>query len=303
MWKLLFTLLVATCHAQVFSPELIGSIAPASSSSGSSPPVSGFNIWLTADNPASMFTNIAGTIQATGSVADASKFVAKWQDLSAAGTNSVFMAIPGLSERRPCLSNSIAALNNKPGLIFGSPVFTSEERTWLQTATNNVLMGATGMTVFVVAVKQTFSGEAGDSFPMLITQGDGAIPWEMRVEGAAGGTTTNIDVQVNGGAVATTAQGFTIGKGYCWAVQGDNRNTANWVQYKNGAASTSVNLATDMFPSVNGVGIGSRWLSAARDNCWHGIIAEVVTYPWVLSSSDFSSVNNYLTNKYQLHDP
>lgn len=306
MWKFILSLLLAaTCSAQVFSPELIGALVPQSSSAGNSPPVPGYTLWLTADNPSSMFTNVAGTIQATGSVADASKFVAKWKDLSLSGTNSVFMDIPtGSFERRPALSNVIVELNNKPGLIFGARDFTTEERTWLQTATNNVLLGATGMTMFAVSVKIAFAGSAGDSFPMLMGfDFAGAKSWEMRVEGASGATTTNMDAVIDGGTVSTTAQGFRIGRGYCWTLRGDNRDTANWAQWKNGVQSTAVNLATDMFPKSDGLAVGSRWTSIARDNCWHGIISEVVIYPFSLSDLQVSNVTYYLTNKYALHDP
>lgn len=264
-------------------------------------PVSGAIVWLDATDSSTMFTNTAGTVLAVGD--SSQKYVAKWQDKSTPGTNSVYMDIPALNERRPALSNQIAELNNLPGLVFGCKDITGEERTWLQTPTNNVLLGATGMTAFVVGSKVTYTGESGDNFPMLIAHGAaGAQSWESRVEGATGGSTTNFDSIING-ATLTTAQGFRIGRGYCWTLRGDNRDTGNWNQWRNGVPSTAINLAADMFPKANGLSIGSRWMSAARDNCWHGVISTVIIYPWSLSDLQVSNVNYYCTNKYKLHDP
>lgn len=303
MWKfILCSLLITRAVAQnIITPDLVASWGVAASSVNG-PPVSGYIIWLDASDGSTLWTNVAGTVPAIDG-ATAQKFVARWDDKSASGTNDVFMDIPGLNERRPAISNSVVAFNSKPGLIFACRDFTSEERTWLQTATNNVTLGSTGVTVFCVSAKITWPSESGDSFPMMFAHGAaGAKAFEMRVEGATGGSTTNMDVIWNG-VTTGPAQGFQIARGYAWAMQGDNTDSGNLKQWRNGLAATPGTLATDMFPQANGFSVGSRWSSAARDNCWHGAIAEVIVYPYALSSLQVSNVNFYLTNKYALHDP
>lgn len=302
MWKFIFSLCLS-CSAQVFSPELIGTIAPAASSD-SLPPVAGYIVWLDAGDPSTMFTNVAGTIQATGSVNNASKFVAKWQDKSivSGGTNSVFMAIPGIPERRPALSNSLACFNNRPALIFAHRDFTTEERTWLQSETNKTILGTTGITVFAVGQYNIQAGTAGSQFDMLWTYGDGDT-WELRRQNVS----TNMESIGPAGGVPDPILGLRSDIGNCWITRCFNFNGAggnNLTIWRNMTASNSASFNdAAWWPRQEGYCVGARWSTAARDNCWHGAIAEIIVYPWAMSIAEIASVNTYLTNKFKLHDP
>jgi len=257
------------------------------------PPVAGYVLWVHADDPTSMFADVAGTVPTVAGTANG--FVAKWVDRSVPATNSVYMDAPLSQERRPALSNNW--INGLPALNFGDPIVTPEQRTWLQTATNNVTIGTTGTTVYVVssynppAIYQNFAG--------LYAEGGF---WELRrTNSSATSTATNIEI-----AGTSVGVGFRANVAYVWTAKLGNNSAAfnNIRLYRNGQILSSNSLAVATFPTRVAVLIGKRIAyPTVEDDCWHGFIAEVIAYPWFQSEAESASVNNYLTNKYQCVTP
>ena len=288
---LAFAALSASGALSLRDPAFVASLGSASGgSAGDVPPVSGFSLWVHADDSTGMFTNTAMTAAATADNAH----VAAWKDRSTAGTNSLFM-LAGNGESRPFLSNSW--FNGKPALIFGDEA----NGQYLQTATNKVLWGSTGLTWFAVA--QNFDPTGGGSqFGMLLTLGAAVNPFiEMRRLNLS----TNVEMLSGNGTTSIGGPGYRTSKGYAWCGWSKNGTLNNVGIYRNGAGSLTSDASGGSFwPNTNGFGVARRWAPNNNVfNLWHGAIAEVIVYPWPLSTLEISNVNFYLTNKYALHDP
>jgi hypothetical protein len=275
------------------------------------PPVNGYTLWLHADDTTSLFTNAAGTVPADISSSDGRR-IGKWLDRSTvAGTNHVVMdMLPSAGqERRPWITNSNPnAFNGKPSLYFS--YYGEQSQTFLNSLTNNITFGAvTGLTVFAAVTAEV---NIGDAYDMIFSWNDvSAKFWELHMNNQV----RQIGWWDPGNAsLEPNPPTITNKTGYCYGAlyfdggntSGNNPNSPNGSLRvsRNGNASTSTSFSGTHLPLAGWLGIGHRGQSGSGiANFWSGSIAEVIVYPWGLSQVEFSNVNYYVTNKYNLHEP
>jgi hypothetical protein len=284
-----FVLILFTSLCLAQSPVVLFFRGAASAPAVEPPPVAGFDYWFTTRDTNSMWTNVAGTVYAVPDGGD-QRFVAKMLNQSASNTNHLFMAFPDANERRPALSNAWSAFNGQNALAY-SPSLTAQERVFLQTMTNNIPFGTTGITVFVVA--QLINSGVGGAFAMLTTFNQpGGVFSEFR----RNNTAFQMQLILGGGAFGSTVQAFADGETAVWAWRHFNAAANNVTVFKNGTATTESYNDSAYYPNTNGFGLGTRWDTSIGDGKWHGTIGDTIIYPWALSNLEVSNVNYYLTN-------
>jgi len=229
---LAFVLILFTSLCLAQSPVVLffrGSSAPAIEP----PPVAGFDYWFTPRDTNSMWTNVAGTVTAIPDDGDR-RFVAKMLNQSASNTNHLFMAFPDANERRPALSNAWSAFNGQNALAY-SPSLTVNERVLLETMTNNIPFGSTGITVFTTA--QLINSGIGGAFAVLNcfdTGAGGATFSELR----RNNTAFSMHLLLGAATFISTAQSFTNGEPAVWCWRHFNGTANNVTLFKNGAGTT-----------------------------------------------------------------
>ena len=262
---------------------------------GNGPPVSGFTLWLHADDTSSLFTNdhttnISGAVQAT-----AGERVGIWLDRSiVAGTNHLYQfdATSGGNDRRPTLSSGWS--NSMPVVTFPGSALNNQAR--LQSLTNNITFGVNTSAVTVCWIGAL--NNSGDSFNCVVCL-DRTKMFLRRDN-----TNQKLEWGVNNGWAAT-ANNFTYGKGYCWigtfitnnAVQ----NNGSWALYRNGGTPDTVTAAPFTWQAADFLALGGNGATTPALDQWADcVIAEVIVWPFELSSVQVSNVNFWATNKYLL---
>ena len=249
-------------------------LAARGSGAATNPPVSGYSIWLHADDLSTTWTNI-GSASNAPATADGS-LVGYWSDTA---TTNDFIANTG-GERRGVRSNTW--FNSKPAIIFNGD--SQFQNIW-PTATAGAV---TGITVMVAAslISSAFA------FDMLVSWDTTGV-LELREDkqtlkmqlSASGGLTTSGD-----------SAALTEGKGYCIGCRYANNGSGGVIL--NNTHTTNI-MTVNLVPIEGIMGLGKRGIDGGQSTLtWNGSIAEVIVYPYFLSDLQISNVNFYLTNKY-----
>jgi hypothetical protein len=256
---------------------------PATTSSITTPPVSGYVLWLAPESSIYQDRN-AVTASTNGSI------VKYWQDLSGFGNHAIHTASNGPPSDVICTGS----LNGQRILKFGqdqNAAFGQRQRTGLLTP--QVDLGSDGVTVFFVAsflnppdpeIAEIYGAFFGyHNFDYLVRKNNTA--WQVVTYNNASGVAITDPVDV----------GSSSFQAWSWRFDASLNEQRLW------RSGSSVVSGTDNgnTASLGKIAVGYREDDAVNSHMC-GYMAEMIVYQGGLSDSDVGLVNAYLQNKYNV---
>lgn len=241
---------------------ILGIVSSSYQSSGV--PVSGYSLWLDADD-ATTFSYSSGSV------------VSQWNDKSANAYNFAQSTVAYQPTRNTNQQNGKAAVT------FGGTLLTNTSLNW----------GASASTLFLVAKENKTTGTG---FQNLFTTGTGATgQWGYGV--SSDGTSEYIAIFNIGTNYTPFDTVMTTGNADVLSFKsaGISSGSVTASLWKNGTAGVTSPVTRSGTSSAAGAVLGS---AAAAVESFYGNICEVILYPSQLNDTDRQSVESYLKTKW-----
>lgn len=257
------------------------------SAAASTPPVTGFSMWITPDSPA--WTNEVGTVAATSG-----EFIRKLEDMSGNGNHLYFNTTIVPNGAFPPKFDSSYTLGGNRIIQFGQACGTaSPNKTGLISSNNITMIG--GMTMFAVSsfLDAPCTGGSQEIAGSIFTFG--SLEFLFRRYNAA--SPNRIWTFHNPGAILLdpVEVGNSNYQFYAFTFN-DAANTTDLWRSNNVVATGADTGAT---PGANKVELGWAPFDAINSHVNAGLV-EFILYTNALTTLQISNVNVYLKNKYSL---
>ena len=228
------------------------------------PPVSGMTVWLDGQDPSGN-----GVIPSNGAT------ISTWVDKTGNGNNGSGGSAPTYSVG--------GAINGYNSLNFAG---TSYYRSALATS----MPSQTDLTIFIVLQQTSYVSTTAAIEYLPTSSGSDHSNTTQLIAFYAPTSSTICSYRAGIQSTATTPANGTA---YCFTTLYDGTNNT---VYLNGTAQTPVASSGTMNMMMQQ--IGSRWLSSTAADNFNGYIAEIITYPTNLSSSQIATVYQYIATKW-----
>ncbi|NJM93410.1 MAG: LamG domain-containing protein [Cytophagales bacterium] len=223
-------------------------------------------------------------LRADAGITEAAGIVSAWADQSGNSLNAS-QATVGL---RPTYTSANANLNNQPSINFG-PTGTNKH---LVVADNNLLDNSAEMSFFIVMRM----ADASSTYGLLNKRTDTDANQAYRIYTNG----TNFNTDINDGADATGSvaanTSYLISAVYDHSLTGD-RN----LLYLNSTFADGATVTTTLDNKASPLYIGTFDVSSGETRNFPGDIAEIILYNQALTAPQRLIVDNYLSQKYDIH--